>query len=205
MGLTQAKDYIKNLRERQANPYLWPDYLTGLPDKAAILQKLDETYPKLGSYSIAYIRIANVNPFLVKYGAHKHADIVQWAAAILKTVADEHGRKNFVGTLKTHDFILMARTDRTEPILKKANSLFSRQIRKFYGQGDIQRGYVVSYRRQKAEIKIGLMKLIYIMTSSPLGMSQTSLLLNMEQFCNDLEDSGSPSLVLEPEYLGQIS
>ena len=69
MGLTVAKDYIKELHKRQENPYLWPDYLTGLPDKAAIIHRLAEVYPRLGRYAIAYVRVANVHPYLLKYGA----------------------------------------------------------------------------------------------------------------------------------------
>jgi hypothetical protein len=41
MGLTEAKKYIQHLHKKQDNPYLWPDYLTGLPDKSAIIKKME--------------------------------------------------------------------------------------------------------------------------------------------------------------------
>jgi len=201
MSLTRAKDYIKDLRRRQTNPFLWPDYLTGLPDKAAVLHFLDEIYPKLGTYSIAYLRITNVDPYLVKYGSDRHAEIVQWAAAILKTVADELGRKNFVGALKTHDFVLMAKTERMEPILKKAIPMFSRQIRKFYTEDDRNRGYLVSFRRNRHEIRIGLMGLIYVMTSSAYGIPQSILLPTLDDQCSSLETSGDQALLIGPDHL----
>ena len=39
MGFKEAKKYISELHKKQDDPYLWPDYLTGLPDKNAIVQK----------------------------------------------------------------------------------------------------------------------------------------------------------------------
>jgi hypothetical protein len=47
MGLVEARKYIQDLHKRQSNPYLWPDYLTGLPDKAAIIKKMSEIRSKL--------------------------------------------------------------------------------------------------------------------------------------------------------------
>ncbi|MDA8431488.1 MAG: hypothetical protein M0Z60_00830, partial [Nitrospiraceae bacterium] len=109
MGITEAKHYIQELHKRQENPYLWPDFLTGLPDKGAIIRNLDTVYPNLGRYSIAYVRIGNIHPYLVKYGPDRHADIIQWAAAILKTTCDKCS-KCFVGTMSTHDFVITCQT-----------------------------------------------------------------------------------------------
>jgi hypothetical protein len=98
MVTSEAKKYIQDLHKKQKNPFLWPDYLTGLPDKAAIIKIMDEVFPKLGEYSIAYVRIANIQPYLIKYGPDRHAEIIQWAAAILKTSSDKRPN-SFVGTL----------------------------------------------------------------------------------------------------------
>ena len=87
MGLREAQEYITRLHKLQDNPYNWPDYLTGLPDRAAVLKKIDEVYDKFDRYSVAYVRIVNVHPYLLKYGDSKHAEIIQWAAGLLKTTA----------------------------------------------------------------------------------------------------------------------
>jgi len=67
MSLKEAKKYIDELHKKQGNPYIWPDFLTGLPDKAAILLRLDEIYPRMGEYAISLVRIANVNPYRRAY------------------------------------------------------------------------------------------------------------------------------------------
>src|SRR5574340_253924 len=126
MGLTEAKKYIQDLHKKQSNPFLWPDYLTGLPDKAAIIKKVDEVSPKLGDYSLVYVRIANIHPYLLKYGPEKHAEIIQWAAAILKTTA-EKCPQSFVGTLNTHDFIATCRTKNMVKLFDEAREMFRKK------------------------------------------------------------------------------
>jgi GGDEF domain-containing protein len=106
VGIAEAKKYIADLRKRQENPYLWPDFLTGLPEKPAIISNLQKVYPKLGEFAIAYIRIANIHPYLIKYGPDKHAEIIQWAAAILKTSCDLC-QSCFVGTVSPCINIIM--------------------------------------------------------------------------------------------------
>ena len=128
MGLTEAKKYIQDLRKRQSNPFLWPDYLTGLPDKSAIIKKMDEVFPKLGDYSVAYLRIDNIQPYLLKYGPHKHAEIIQWAAAILKTNSDKCPN-SFVGILNTHDFIAICETKNMVKAIEGVREIFRKKAK----------------------------------------------------------------------------
>ncbi len=200
MSLIKAKDYIKELHRRQENPYLWPDYLTGLPDKAAIIHRLGEVYPRLGRTTLAYVRVINVHPFLLKYGADRHAEIVQWSAAILKTVADSHGRNNFVGALRTHDFVLIARTDRIDAILKEAVTLFRRKVRRLYSDEDLGRGFTISFKRGSEEVQIGLMKMIYVTTRSAFGIPRGRLIPALADLCDELEAEGADSKELTAEH-----
>ncbi|MBI5141478.1 MAG: hypothetical protein HZA20_04695 [Nitrospirae bacterium] len=201
MSLAKAKDYIRELHKRQDNPYLWPDFLTGLPDKAAITHRLNEIYGSLGDYSIACVRIARIEPFLLKYGSNHHAEIIQWAAAILKTVSEDHGRQNFVGAMKIHDFVIIARSDQIEPILKESTTLFRKQTRKLYTEEDLSNGYIISFKRQKAEVRIGLMKFVHVLAKGNYGLPQGQFLPTLGDLCGEIELSGEDSLVLGPEHL----
>src|SRR3990172_7253730 len=156
MGTAEARKYIQELRRKQENPYLWPDFLTGLPDKPAILKKLGEAFPKLGKYSIAYVRIANIHPYLIKYGPDRHADIIQWAAAILKTTADK--QKGFVGAFSSHNFILVCAKGGAEAIIKEATELFNKKALAFYSDEDVKKGCVMSFMGDGKKIKVGFMK-----------------------------------------------
>ncbi|GBD99889.1 hypothetical protein BMS3Abin07_01936 [bacterium BMS3Abin07] len=160
MGLKEAKEYINKLHKLQENPYNWPDYLTGLPDMAAVIKKIDDVYDRLDRYSIAFIKLKNVHPYLIKYDDSRHAEIIQWAAAILKTTVSEY-RGAFVGAVGTHEFVIICLARDLGSIIKKAKNLFARKSRVFYNEPDLERKYVLSFKRDGKEIQVGLMDMIF--------------------------------------------
>lgn len=187
MGLLEAKKYIRALHKKQDNPYLWPDYLTGLPDKAAILKKLEEVFPKLGEYTVAYIRIANVHPYLIKYGPDRHAEIIQWAAAILQSTSKKC-KGSFIGTLSTHDFIAICKTRNLEKLFNEAGRLFSKKMESFYTKEDLQKKITLSFRKNGNEvINIGLIKLIAVIADRKLNAKRSRLIQDMGRVCEALE------------------
>ncbi len=186
MGTTEARKYIKELHKKQENPYLWPDFLTGLPDKAAIIKKLEEVYPQIGVYAVAYVRIANIHPYLIKYGPDKHAEIIQWAAAVLKTTCEKCS-KCFVGTVSTHDFVIMCETRNMIKRFKEAAKIFRKQIEKFYTKEDLMRETTLSFSRNGKKINIGLMELKAVLTDKKLKIEKSRLLQAMGKTCDAIE------------------
>ena len=201
LSLTRAKEYIRKLHSKQSNPNLWPDFLTGLPDKAAVLRRVNETLPRLGTQAVAYVRIANINPYLLKYGAEHHAELVQWAAAVLRTSADDYGRGYFVGAVKTHDFVVLGRTPNVEGIVRKANSLFLKRTRNMYSEQDLERGYIISFQKGRARVNIGLMRLIYVLADSSCSLGQGEFMGTLQELCAEAEHQGAPSTRLTPDAL----
>lgn len=185
MGLREAKKYITDLRKKQGNPYLWPDFLTGLPDKAAVIEKTSEVYPRLGKYSISYVRIANVDPYLIKYGSDRHAEIIQWAAALLKTTAEKYDC--FVGTYDTHDFVTICQTGRAKHFLRESMQLFEKKIKTFYNKNDLTRRSFMSFSREGKRIDIGFMRLVGYTVEEPTGISKDRLLPYMCKLCKEQE------------------
>ncbi|MEW6107681.1 MAG: hypothetical protein AB1632_00715 [Nitrospirota bacterium] len=187
MGMTEAKKYIQQLHKKQDNPYLWPDFLTGLPEKAAIIKKLEDIFPKLGKYSVAYTRIANIHPYLIKYGPNKHADIIQWAAAILKTTA-EKCKDSFVGTLSTHDFIIICETKKMGKLVEEAGKVFKKKVETYYTKEDLSKKTTLSFNRNGGEkVNIGLMKLISVIVDKKLNVKKSHLIQDMGRACEALE------------------
>jgi GGDEF domain-containing protein len=186
MSIAGAKKYIQELHKRQENPYLWPDFLTGLPDKSAIIKKLEEVYPKMGRYAIAYIRIANIHPYLIKYGPDRHAEIIQWAAAILKTTCEKCS-KCFVGTVSTHDFVVMCETRNMIKHVMQAARIFRKKTEAFYTQKDLSSKTTLSFRRNGEKINIGLMGLKAVIAQKKLGVKKNHLLQEMGKACEAME------------------
>jgi GGDEF domain-containing protein len=201
MGLSDAKKYIADLRKRQNNPYLWPDYLTGLPDKTAILRKLEEIYPKIGNYSVAYVRISNIRSYLIKYGPNRHADIIQWAAAILKTSADS--RKNgFVGTLSTHDFMVICACRDMQLLMDQAAALFRKRIADYYSSEDLKKQETLSFKKGDGKaVSIGLMKLVCVVADKKLPVKKSDLIINMARVCDAIESTDDEMVIMTRDML----
>jgi len=187
MGLTEAKKYIQDLRKKQSNPFLWPDYLTGLPDKSAIIKKMDEVFSKLGEHSVVYFRIDNIQPYLLKYGPAKHAEIIQWAAAILKTVSDKYPN-SFVGTFNTHDFIAICETKNMVNLIEGAREIFRKKASTYYSKKDLAKGVTLSFDRNDGKkVNLGLMKFIAVVVNKKLRVKRSRLILDMARICDALE------------------
>jgi GGDEF domain-containing protein len=189
MGVTEAKKYITELHRKQADPFLWPDYLTGLPDKAAILKKLEDVYPRLGKLSVAYVRLANIHPYLIKYGPDRHAEAIQWAAAILKTSCEKCDNC-FVGTLSTHDFVVMCETPNIMKYLNEAARIFAKKAEIFYSGKDLKNRTIMSFTRNGKKVNIGLMKLVSVVADRKLPVEKKNLLQHMGRQCETMESEG---------------
>jgi len=201
MGLSDARKYIQQLRKRQNDPFLWPDFLTGLPDKAAILKKLEDVYPKLGKISVAYVRISNIRSYVIKYGPNHHADIIQWAAAILKTSA-ARCKNGFVGTLSTHDFMVMCESREMPKLMDEAADLFEKQMRNYYSHKDLKDRTTFSFTKEMGtDIRIGLMKLVYVIADTKLSVERGDLILNMAGICDAVEGAGEDMMVLSQDMI----
>lgn len=190
MGFKEAKNYISELHRKQDDPYLWPDYLTGLPDKNAIVQKIREIYDQLGKQSIAIIRIADIQPYLIKYGPDKHADIIQWAAGILKTTVDKH--KGFVGACCTHDFVAVCNTKNLGSFINEASRLFEKKALTFYNKEDLKKGKVLSFMREGRKIDIGFMKFIVCSISDKAQVPKDKILPHIGKLCLEIEKGQYP-------------
>ena len=201
MGLTEAKKYIQDLRKKQNNPFLWPDYLTGLPDKSAIIKKMDEVFPKLGEYSVVYLRIDNIQPYLLKYGPAKHAEIIQWAAAILKTSSDKCPN-SFVGTLNTHDFIAICETKKMVELIDGAREIFRKKASTYYSKKDLAKGVTLSFDRNDGKkVNLGLMKFIAVVVNRKLRLKRSSLIPDMARICDALEGTEEDIVVMSNDMI----
>lgn len=201
MGMAEAKKYIQQLHKRQDNPYLWPDFLTGLPDKAAIIKKLESVFPHIGKYSVAYIKIANIHPYLIKYGPNKHAEIIQWAAAILYTTSRKC-RNSFVGTLSTHDFILICETKNMVKLIKEAGKSYNKKLESYYSPADRKSKTTFSFRKNRGErVNIGLMKFIAVVADRKLDIKRSALIQNMGQVCAAMEGTEEEIRLMTEEMI----
>jgi GGDEF domain-containing protein len=186
--LAAAQKYIRELQKKQKDPFGWPDYLTGLPGKSAILKKLETVYPRIGAYGVGYIRIANIYPYLIKYGYDKHAEIISWAAAILKSTSDKC-REAFVGTMSTHDFVVMAKSKDLDAILFEASSLFGEKAKSYYSPADRKNGIILSFKLDDKRFCVGLMEFLTCSVKENPPVPRLRLIPHLAHSCSQMENT----------------
>jgi len=187
MGLKEAKDYIQHLHKLQDDPYKWPDYLTGLPDRAAVLRKLGDVYERPSKFSVSFVRISNVHSYMLKYGSSRHAEIIQWAAAILKTTASGF-KGGFVGTVGTHEFVVIARLEHIDELLKKARQLFLKRTRNFYSEKDLKNNYIMNFARDGKKVFIGFIDLVSSTIKNLEDMERSEVIPYLSRICSEMEE-----------------
>jgi GGDEF domain-containing protein len=185
LGVQEAKRYITELRRRQQDPLLWPDFLTGLPDERAVVRAIHDIYPKLRHYSITLIRIANIEPYLVTHGTSRHREVIEWAAAILKTTMDRHG--GFVGKFRMHDFIAVCETKKLPAFLREASRTFEAKMKEFYTREAVKEKTLLSFTSFGREVSFGLMGLVSCSVNGKDGIPKERVIEYLLELCPDVE------------------
>jgi len=174
MGILEAKKYLSELKRKQEKPELWPDFLTGLPDKSTTLKKVGEAMGKRVKPAVLYIRIADVEPYLVKYGSTHHIEVVKWAAAILKTTAEKyHG---LVGVSDTHDFIAILKKKDAGAFIDEVSRTFDHKVKSFYNEEDLRRKSVLSFQGNGGQVSVGLMRFVCASSEDVLPITPEKLI-----------------------------
>jgi hypothetical protein len=203
MGQREANKYIQQLHKKQNNPYLWPDFLTGLPDKAAIIKNNEKVFPNLGKYSIAYIRIVNIHPYLIKYGPDNHADIIQWAAAILKTTSKKY-KNSFVGTLCTHDFIFTCETKDMPKFLKESGRTFKARIENYYTKKDLKNKTTLSFKKKGGQkVSVGLIRFLSVIADKKLKGKRSQIIQDMGKVCIANEGTDQDIIIMNDDMISK--
>lgn len=184
MGIQDARRYITELHRKQNRPDFWPDFLTGLPDKTASIRKANDVRASLDRHVVLLLRIANIRPYLLKYGPRKHTEIIQWAAAILKTTMDNFG--GFVGAYDTHDFIAVCRRKDAAAFLEDTARMFGRKIKTFYSDEDLRKKNILSFMGDGRQVEVGFMELLSV-SSEEVPATGESFIPHLVKQMNELE------------------
>jgi hypothetical protein len=122
----------------------------------------------------------------LKYGDSKHAELIQWAAAILKTTASEY-KGAFVGAVGTHEFTIVSKTKDMRNLIRKARNLFIKKTKEYYADADLERNYIFSFTRDGTKVYVGFMDLIYEILEQP-NVEKFNVIPYLAQLCVECEN-----------------
>ena len=186
MGLAEARKYITQLHKKQDDPCCWPDFVTGLPGRPAVMKQMELVYPRLGRDAAAYLRITNIYPYLMKYGYQHHTGLIEWEAAILKTEAGRV-RGSFVGAMGSHDFVVTARRTEIDGILEEAGDLFAQKTAPLYSPEDRKRKFIITFKGGDGDVRVGLMGLACARVAEKPPVSRPDFLPYLAALCSEME------------------
>lgn len=185
MSIKSAQKYINDLHKKQQDPSQWPDFLTGLPDRYAVLRSIDDAYSHLDKKFISFLRIANIHPYLLKYGNERHIQVIEWGAAILKVTADKYGF--FVGAYDTHDFVVIGDKNKMDDFIADVSGQFDKKSLSFYDKDDVSRPNFLSFKRDGKQVNIGYMKFISASINKISSLPKAQVILYLSSMCAEAE------------------
>ncbi|GAB4511218.1 MAG: response regulator [Anaerolineae bacterium] len=136
---------------------------TGLPTGPMIEEELAEKLAQKQQSGTAFMelvyRIEDFQPFEDKYGFMAANDVLNHAAATIKTVTSEMGTTaDFVG-IQNDDFVLLTQAEDVDHLDNVIKQRFAEEVRAFYSFVDADRGGILAEEGTAGEHVIPLMRL----------------------------------------------
>lgn len=133
---------IKNLtRLLKTNRRISP--LTGLPGNVQIQAELKKQLARKKDFSVLYLDLDNFKAYNDVYGFLKGDSIIQFTSNVITDVVRESGVQGFVGHVGGDDFIAIIQDVKNiEDLCQKIIARFDREVKRFFNDEDIERGYI---------------------------------------------------------------
>ena len=117
--------------------------LTGLPGNVQIHAELKKRISNKEEFSVLYLDLDNFKAYNDVYGFVKGDQIIEFTAeTILKCVHDNFQEEAFVGHIGGDDFVAILPTSNCEKICQSILGMFDSQVKKFFTDKDLEKGYI---------------------------------------------------------------
>lgn len=133
---------IKNLtRLLKTNRRISP--LTGLPGNVQIQAELKKQLSGKKDFSVLYLDLDNFKAYNDVYGFLKGDSIIQFTSSVIVDTVRESGLPGFVGHVGGDDFIAIIQdVEHIEKLCQRIIVRFDREVKRFFNDEDIERGYI---------------------------------------------------------------
>lgn len=133
---------IKNLtRLLKTNRRISP--LTGLPGNVQIQAELKKNLTRQKDFSVLYLDLDNFKAYNDVYGFLKGDSIIQLTANLIIESIREICSQGFVGHVGGDDYIVIVQdVENIEQLCQHIIARFDRQVKKFFNNEDVERGYI---------------------------------------------------------------
>lgn len=141
--------------------------LTGLPGNIQIENELKRRITSKSLYAVLYIDLDNFKAYNDKYGYMNGDEVIKFTASVLEEVVQKYGVKgDFVGHVGGDDFVTIVDINNARKIGKQIIKKFDEEIKKFYSEEDLEKGYVKVLNRKGRFEKYAIMTITVAMISN---------------------------------------
>lgn len=123
--------------------------VTGLPGNVALQKTLYSLIDSGQTYAVGFLDSNNFSSYNLKYGFERGDRILRMTSTILRNMVKEKGTPtDFIGHLGGDHFVFVTSVDHVDAICQGIIKEFDGEIKKFYEEDDLKRGFTVSKDRQ---------------------------------------------------------
>lgn len=116
--------------------------LTGLPGNVQIHSELKKRLSNEEEFSVLYLDLDNFKAYNDVYGFLKGDKIIQYTADVIQDEIHTDGGNGFVGHVGGDDFIAIVPYTNVENLCQRIIARFDKQIKSFFTEEDVEKGYI---------------------------------------------------------------
>lgn len=161
-GIVTVKDLLEKTMEIEISNAKQLNPLTGLPGNLAIERELEKCIEFHRDFCVLYLDIDNFKAYNDVYGFENGDKIIKLLAQIIR---EEVSEAEFAGHIGGDDFVAVVPDGESEYIGWSIADSFDRQIKDFYSEEDIRKGFILSKNRY------GIDEIFPIMSLSVAGVT----------------------------------
>ncbi|MGB9808464.1 MAG: GGDEF domain-containing protein [Caldanaerobacter sp.] len=140
-GVVPVVTLLEKSMELELNIAKYSNPLTGLPGNFVIEEKIREVISKDEPFSLLYFDLNNFKAYNDVYGFEKGDKVLKYVANILERHLYFY-KDSFLGHIGGDDFVAIVKTYDVEKLCKNIIEEFDYNIRRFYNELDLKRGYI---------------------------------------------------------------
>ena len=141
--------------------------LTGLPGNVQIENELKRRISSRSQYAVLYIDLDNFKAYNDKYGFMNGDEVIKFTSDVIQEAVQKLGDKgDFVGHVGGDDFVSILNYENARKIGRYIIKKFDDEIRQFYTEDDISKGFIKVLNRKGKLEKYAIMTITVAMISN---------------------------------------
>lgn len=155
-GIMMERLKVLEARNLDASP------LTGLPGNRVIEEEIERRIAGKVPFALCHVDLDNFKPFADKYGYAWGSEVIKKTGTLL-TEGIGSLPDDFVGHIGGDDFVIIADPMRAKSVCPRIVARFAEEVRGFYSEDDLQRGFILGKDRAGKEQEFPLITITVAM------------------------------------------